>query len=99
MTLTAAVSIFCMSLVSLLCVAGVLSKVMKDSLIERIGLSILCIGCTGRILAIWNEGDVPGYFLIVHIGMATYAAGSALEKVKLWLRDKKYKEAEKLFTI
>ena len=88
-TLPVLVSVSCLAFVSALCLIAVLSNAVKDNLVERIGLAMLCFSCLGRMFNVWEAGLVPDYSLFIHISLALLFAGSGWAKFRNHLRNKK----------
>lgn len=64
--------------VILMCTAGVFGRVFDDNLLQRIGLGCVVVGCVPWLF------EAPAWLVVVqHVGMASYALGTAL---KVWQR-------------
>jgi hypothetical protein len=68
-------SCFFLTAVTLICAVGLLSSVYRENLFQNLGMFLLMIGCSSRIVAIWRNGDVPFDWFLVHAGMGLFAMG------------------------
>lgn len=82
------VSILALSLVAVLCVVGVFHHRFDDTLGQRIGMSLIGVWCILRVQAKLTTFDTEPVHMILHIGLACYACGTAL---KIW-RAHKFKQ-------
>lgn len=78
------VAIFSLLLVAILAMLAVLSDVVKDNLVERIGLACVCLAAVGRAVDLHMNPPTPPASMLLHVAIAIYAMGSAWEKLKLW---------------
>ena len=79
------VSIVALSLVAFLCLLGVFHPRYDDTLGQRIGMSMIAIWCILRVQVKFTELDTEPVHLLLHIGLACYATGTAL---KIWRAQK-----------
>ncbi len=75
------ISIVSLSLVAALCVVGVFHPRFDDTLGQRVGMSLIGIWCILRVQAKLTAFDTEPVHLILHVGLACYACGTAL---KVW---------------
>ena len=72
-------------LVGCLATAGVLSRRYEDSLLQRIGLSVVAITTLARSVYWMRADDEPAFEVLVGVaGLALYAAGTALKVASTW---------------
>jgi hypothetical protein len=83
--MNALISMACLSVVGLLCIALTLANSVRDNIVERVGFFLLCLGCTARVWNIWRHGGVEWNATLLHVGMATVFLGSAWAKACNWL--------------
>lgn len=74
-------SVCALSLVFVLCVLGIWHQSFRENLLQFIGMSWLMVACAGRIAWLWEAERVEPSWMLVHVGMAIYAAGTALKVV------------------
>lgn len=91
-SLAAIISMTCLSIVGVLCIALTLAHSVKDNIIERVGFMLLCLGCTARVWAIWKAGTLEWNATLLHCGVATVFVGSAWAKFCNWRRQCKPQE-------
>lgn len=83
MTAAGMLSLLCLIVTGGLASFAVFSHHYDDTLLQRMGLSIVAIGCivrAGERLA-FDVADPPPILLLSQLGLALYAVGTAL---KLW---------------
>ena len=83
------ISIVALSIVATLCVIGVFHPRFDDTLGQRIGMSIIGSWCLLRIPVKFGTFDTEPVHLLLHIGMAFYACGTAL---KAWRKYRSERE-------
>ena len=77
-------AIFALLLVAILALLAVLSDVVRDNLVERIGLACVCLAAVGRAADLHMNPPTPPASMLLFVAIAVYAMGSAWEKLKLW---------------
>lgn len=84
MTTAGAASLACLLITGALATWAVFSRHYDDSLLQRIGLSIIAIGTLARAVEriTTDVPDPPPVLLASQIGLALYAAGTALKIVQ-----------------
>jgi len=90
-TLASMISMVCLTVVGLLCIALTLAQCVRDNIIERVGFFLLCLGCTARVFNIWRDGAVEWNATLLHTGIATVFVGSAWAKFCNWRQIRKGK--------
>lgn len=78
-------AVISLCLVALLAALAVLSDVVRDNIVERIGLAAICITALGRAAVLHMDGETPVSSMLLFCALGVYALGSAWEKFKLWL--------------
>ena len=73
------VSICALSIVAVLCLVGVFSSHFDDTLGQRVGMSLIAIWCIARVQTKMLDPDTEPVHLLLHIGLASYAIGTALK--------------------
>ncbi len=68
-------------LVAMLAVAAVLSHVFDDNLLQRVGLSAICIGATLSAWVMLRGGESNNPFVLLAYGLAIYGVGTTQ---KVW---------------
>ena len=68
-------SALCLLFVSLLCLVGVFHRDFDDNLCQRIGMSLLCLGCLGLAQRVITTRCVPLDAMALHIGLAIFGLG------------------------
>lgn len=63
-------------IVALVCAAGVLYHRYDDNLLQRIGMSVICIGAIGEIFSKSLLASHTNAGLLLAIGLASFAVGS-----------------------
>jgi hypothetical protein len=86
-------AILSLCLVAMLSLLAVVSDVVRDNLVERIGLAAICITALGRAVVVHMEGAMPVSSLLLFIALGVYALGSAWEKLRLYLKRSAEKRA------
>lgn len=81
------ISIIALSLVITLCLLGIWHQAFKDNLLQCLGMGWLVIACIGRVHWLWLAERVEPSWMLVHVGMAIYALGTALKVVMHHGRD------------
>lgn len=71
------ISIAALSITALLCALGVFHRAYNDNVLQRVGMSWLCIAAIGRVWWIWQTQITDPSWMLVHVGMAIYAIGTA----------------------
>ena len=80
--MTGITSIILLSLVGLLCLVGVFHPLYKDTLAERIGMSLVGVWCLARVGAKIDDPHTEPVHMMLHVGMAVFAVGMAWAKFK-----------------
>jgi len=80
------VSVLCLLFVAGLCALGVFAKAYDDNLAQRVGMTIVCIGSMGRAGSVLVAQSVPADAMVLHVGVAVFAAGVAWRFVPRPLR-------------
>jgi hypothetical protein len=75
------VSIIALSMVALLCVAGVFARVYRDNWLQFTGLIGVSLWCVARIDRLLYVECVDSQNLFLHLGLLCFAAGTAW---KVW---------------
>jgi hypothetical protein len=71
----------CLAVVGLLCIVGVFHPRYKDTLLERIGMSLVGLWCLARIAVKVSAGEqTEPVHLLLHVGLACFAVGMAAAK-------------------
>lgn len=86
------ISIVALSLVAVLCVVGVFHSRFDDTLGQRLGMSLIGIWCILRVQTKLSTMDTEPVHLMLHVGLACYATGTAL---KIW-RAQRFKRRHEL---
>jgi hypothetical protein len=88
MDLIGMVSLACLLITGLLAAWAVFSHHYDDTLLQRVGLSIVAIGCATRAFECITETvpNPPAALLWSQIGLAMYAVGTALRVYVSMLR-------------
>ena len=73
------VSIVALVIVAVLCLVGVFHPRFDDTLGQRVGMSMIGIWCILRVQTKLTSFDTEPVHMILHIGLATYACGTALK--------------------
>lgn len=73
-------SIVCLSIVAILCTWGVFTRFYNESLLERLGMSLIAIWCISRIVHKVEFGYTEAQHLFLHVGMASLAVGMVWAK-------------------
>lgn len=81
MTLTGFISLTCLLVTGGLATWAVFSRHFDDSLLQRVGLSIVAVSCFARAPIKLVYPDTPPELLAAQLGLVCYAIGTAL---KLW---------------
>lgn len=76
------ISIVCLFLTGVLCVVGVFHPLYKDTLGERIGMSLIGIWCMARVPVKLVDLDTEPVHMLLHVGMAVFACGMAVAKYR-----------------
>jgi len=77
------ISVVALSIVTVLCLVGTLAHSYKDNLAQRIGMALLAYGCASRVQHIMGSQYVSPDWLVVHVGIAVYAMGTAFKHWRL----------------
>lgn len=88
-------SCFCLVLTAAICIVGVFSSHFDDTLLQRLGMAILCFFCAGRAGTIWMARDVNPDWFGVHLGMAVFAVGTALKIYALCAKERRERYLER----
>ena len=78
---TGLLSLLCLVLTGALATWGIFSRHFDDSLLQRIGLSVIAIACILRVPDKIEAPDTPLAILMAQIGLCIYGVGTA---IKLW---------------
>lgn len=81
MTLSGCISLACLLVTGALATWAVFSRHFDDSLLQRVGLSIVAVSCFARVPIKLEHPDTPPELLAAQLGLVCYAVGTAL---KLW---------------
>lgn len=79
MTLTGLVSLACLLITGGLASLAIFSHHFDDSLLQRVGLSIVAISCFVRVPIKIAHPDTPPELLAAQLGLVTYAVGTAIK--------------------
>lgn len=77
-----AASIAMLSIVALLCTAGVFGRLYRDNLLERIGMSMIGAWCIARVVTKLGETTTEPVHLILHAGLLAFAVGITVAKLR-----------------
>lgn len=69
-------------IIALIAVVGVLNPRFDDNLLQRIGLSLICIGATLRLMAGFHHTPSDGACIILAYGLVAYAIGTTIKLKK-----------------
>ena len=83
MTLIGLVSLACLLVTGGLASLAVFSHHFDDSLLQRVGLSIVAISCFVRVPIKLAHPDTPPELLAAQLGLAAYAFGTAIKLYRL----------------
>lgn len=78
--MSGAISIICLSVVGLLALAGVASRLYDDGMLERIGLSLISMWSFARVAVKFDDPYTEPVHLILHLGMLALALGITYKK-------------------
>jgi hypothetical protein len=74
-----ALSLLCLVITGALATWGVFSRHFDDTLMQRVGLSIIAIACLLRVPAKIANPDTPPELLMAQIGLCIYGVGTAIK--------------------
>ena len=77
MNATYTVSLMCIIAV---CIVGVLNPRYHDTLGQRIGMGLVCIGAVGELYVIHTGGCTLNAHIVLNIGVATFALATLWKK-------------------
>lgn len=75
-------SLLCLIVTGSLATWGVFSRHFDDSLLQRVGLSVVAIACILRIPEKIAHPDTPPEILMAQIGLCIYGIGTALKIIR-----------------
>lgn len=75
-------SIILLSTVGALCAIGVFHPLYKDTLGERVGMSLIALWCLARVGSKLTNPDTEPVNLLLHTGMFVFAVSMASAKWK-----------------
>lgn len=75
-------SIIMLSIVAMLCTAGVFGRLYRDNLLERVGMSMVGAWCIARVITKLHETTTEPVHLILHAGLLVFAVGIAFAKLR-----------------
>lgn len=77
------ISIVALAVTGALCTWGVFSGAYDDTLLQRVGMSCLALWCWARLPIKLETLETEPVHLVLHVGLAVYAVGTALKLRKL----------------
>ena len=76
---TAVVSLVCVCVAALVCIAGVFCPAYRDNWLQWAGLWCMALWGFSRIEVIAERGYTEPWNMLLHIGMACYGIGTAVK--------------------
>lgn len=67
-------------IVAAVCALGVLHPRYEDTLLQRIGMAVACLGAVGELAALWHGYDRINANITTTTGAALFALGTVLKK-------------------
>lgn len=86
--IAAIISMVCLTVVGVLCIALTLAQSVKDNIIERVGFFLLCLGCTARVFNLWRDGFIEYNATLLHLGIAAVFVGGTWAQFRKWRRQR-----------
>ena len=77
------VGVVCLTVVAVLCAVGAFSRAYPDNLLQRLGMSTMGIWCGVRMAEQLQEQSTDTVQLMLDVGLAIYAVGTALRMYRL----------------
>ena len=81
-----AFSIACLLVVMLGCVGGVVSYQFDDTLLQRLGMAVACLGALVQTLFLLDAPKADPHAALLYAGLAVYAPGTAIKYWRRWRR-------------
>lgn len=66
--------------VALVCALGVLHPRYEDTLLQRIGMAVACLGAVAELAALWHGYDRINAHITTTLGAALFALGTVVKK-------------------
>jgi hypothetical protein len=72
--------ILALLIVALVCALGVLHPRYEDTLLQRIGMAVACLGAVAELAALWHGYDRINAHITTTTGAALFALGTVVKK-------------------
>lgn len=72
--------ILALLIVALVCALGVLHPRYEDTLLQRIGMAVACLGAVAELAALWHGYDRINAHITTTLGAALFALGTVVKK-------------------
>jgi len=77
------VSIACLLVVMMACVAGVIALTFHDTFLQRVGMGTVCLAALVKVLHLAQADTADPTAAFVYVGLAVYSLATS---VKYWVR-------------
>lgn len=67
-------------IVAAVCALGVLHPRYEDTLLQRIGMAVACLGAVAELAALWHGYDRINAHITTTLGAALFALGTVVKK-------------------